>query len=110
LQVEIPFRPAVAWSEYHRVEEDDSSEQEAASEEDEEDIGEEDEDDSDITRLADVRDITSMADVRELLPRLPLGPKWTADDRRRVEQNWRDDPSRESMLDVADNNDFFILY
>lgn len=54
--------------------------------------------------------ISGLSEVRQMLPRLPLGPTWTAKDRAGVDSSWRKSARRKALLDVAKNKDILTLY
>ncbi|GAB1315316.1 hypothetical protein MFIFM68171_05526 [Madurella fahalii] len=56
------------------------------------------------------RPIASLAEVKEMLPRLPLSDRWTANDRRNVADAWNNDPNRQRLLTVGGNKDILMLY
>ncbi len=51
-----------------------------------------------------------LAEVREILPRLPVGPNWTAEQGAAVYRDWLAAPSRPRLLDVNGKKELLTLY
>jgi hypothetical protein len=54
--------------------------------------------------------IAGLSEVQQMLPRLPIGPAWTAKDRRKVDTDWGKFAQRKQLLDVAKNKDLLTLH
>jgi hypothetical protein len=54
--------------------------------------------------------LEGLEDAKRLLPRLPLGDRWTAKDRTLAEKAWKNCPSREKQLTITGNSNVLALY